>query len=75
MTTFVNRWVERAEAATRDAGKYHPWLYINYASKKQDPFSGYGEENLQRLRTIQASVDANGVFSSTGLCRGYFKLL
>ncbi|KAJ6030669.1 uncharacterized protein N7446_000269 [Penicillium canescens] len=74
MTTFLNRWVQRSETATRDAGKYHPWRYINYASKEQDPFAGYGEESLQRLRRIQASIDPNGVFSSTGLCRGYFKL-
>lgn len=75
MNTFVSRWVERATRSTHELGKYHPWLYINYASKDQDPFSGYGERNLQRLRDIQRTVDPTGVFSSTGLCRGYFKLL
>ena len=75
MNDFVNKWVEKASAATRDAGRHHPWLYINYANKEQDPFAGYGEENLQRLRSIQRNVDANGVFSSSGLCKGYFKLL
>lgn len=75
MNTFVSRWVERATTFIHKSGKDHPWLYINYASKDQDPFSGYGEKNLQRLRDIQKMVDPTGVFTSTGLCRGYFKLL
>ncbi|BCR83307.1 uncharacterized protein ACHE_10709S [Aspergillus chevalieri] len=75
MNTFVNNWVEKSTAATKDAGKHHPWMYINYASKEQDPYAGYGEGNLQRLRRIQSSVDPDGVFTSKGLCRGFFKLL
>ncbi|KAJ6132906.1 FAD linked oxidase N-terminal [Penicillium samsonianum] len=75
MNRFVSRWVESATSLIHKSGKDHPWLYINYASKDQDPFSGYGETNLQRLRDIQKRVDPSGVFTSTGLCRGYFKLL
>lgn len=75
MMTFSNKWVEKATAATKKAGKHHPWLYINYANRDQDPYGGYGQENLQRLRRIQKSVDSEGVFTSKGLCRGYFKLL
>lgn len=75
MNTFVSNWVEKSTAATRDAGEHHPWMYINYASKEQDPYGGYGEENLEKLRRIQRSVDPDGLFTSRGLCRGYFKLL
>lgn len=75
MNTFVSNWVKKSTAATRDAGEHHPWMYINYASKEQDPCGGYGEENLERLRRIQRNVDPGGVFTSRGLCRGYFKLL
>ncbi|KAE8355638.1 hypothetical protein BDV28DRAFT_162720 [Aspergillus coremiiformis] len=74
MNALAQRWLERSTAAAKKAGKYHPWLYINYASKEQDPFRGYGEANLQRLRRIQSEVDPQGVFTSQGLCRGYFKL-
>ncbi|OGM43868.1 FAD binding domain protein [Aspergillus bombycis] len=74
MNAFAAEWVKRATAATKDAGKHNPWLYINYASKGQDPFLGYGEANRQRLRRIQREVDPQGVFTSDGLCRGYFKL-
>jgi hypothetical protein len=75
INNFVNRWAERAMSSSKIAKKHHFWLYINYASKEQDPFSGYGEDNLRRLRSIQKSVDPEGVFTSSGLCRGYFKLL
>lgn len=75
MYSFGNRWTERATAASKEAGKHNRWLYINYASKEQDPFAGYGEENVERLRSIQQNVDPQGVFTSTGLCRGYFKLV
>ncbi|KAE8382346.1 hypothetical protein BDV26DRAFT_288632 [Aspergillus bertholletiae] len=74
MDAFAQKWVERATAVTKDAGKHHPWLYINYASTEQDPFLSYGEANRQRLRRIQSEVDPRGVFTSGGLCRGYFKL-
>ncbi|KAE8413974.1 hypothetical protein BDV36DRAFT_303684 [Aspergillus pseudocaelatus] len=74
MNAFAQEWVERSTATTKDAGKHHPWLYVNYASKAQDPFLSYGEANLQKLRRIQKEVDPQGVFTSDGLCRGYFKL-
>lgn len=74
MNAFINRWIERATAATKNAAKDHRWRYINYASNQQDPFAGYGEQNVQRLRNIQKSVDPRGVFTSSGLCKGFFKL-
>ncbi|BCS23572.1 uncharacterized protein APUU_40016S [Aspergillus puulaauensis] len=75
INALANRWLQRSLAATNDAGKTHPWLYINYASKAQDPFAGYGEANLRKLTAIQRAVDPNGIFTSKGLCRGNFKLL
>lgn len=75
MVAFSNNWVEKSTAAAKQAGKHHPWLYINYANKDQDPYGGCGKESLQRLRDIQKRVDPDGVFTSRGLCRGYFKLL
>lgn len=74
MAAFADRWADSAKAATRMVGKSHPWLYINYASNHQDPFSGYQDANVQRLRSIQRAVDAKGIFTSRGFCRGYFKL-
>lgn len=74
MNAFAQVWVKKSTATTKDTGKHHPWLYINYASTDQDPFLSYGEANLQKLRRIQREIDPQGVFTSEGLCRGYFKL-
>ncbi|KAH7033997.1 hypothetical protein B0J12DRAFT_582453, partial [Macrophomina phaseolina] len=71
----ADRWIERATAAATEAGLYHPYLYINYALRTQDPFAHFPAENVERLRSIQRSVDPTGIFTSQGLCRGYFKLL
>lgn len=71
----ADSWVQQSETAASEMGLLHPWRYINYASPHQDPFSGYGEANKIRLQNIQKSVDPAGIFSSTGLCRGSFKLL
>lgn len=39
-----------------------PFVYLNYASSDQDPIASYGEENVQRLRSIAQAVDPEGVF-------------
>ncbi|KAJ5632209.1 hypothetical protein N7490_008548 [Penicillium lividum] len=74
VNTFVQSWIERVKAATVQAGSHYRWLYINYAYHQQDPFSGYGQHNKQRLVEVQKDIDQRGVFTSRGLCRGYFKL-
>ncbi|KAE8327046.1 hypothetical protein BDV39DRAFT_205457 [Aspergillus sergii] len=74
VNAFVQRWIQRVEDVTIQAGSQHRWLYINYAYHQQDPFSGYGERNKQKLVDVQKAVDQRGVFTSRGLCRGYFKL-
>ncbi|KZZ92812.1 FAD binding domain protein [Moelleriella libera RCEF 2490] len=72
--SFARKWVARAEADAFALDVYHPYKYINYVSKEQDPFAGYRKGSVERLRAIQRKVDPLGVFTSRGLCRGYFKL-
>jgi hypothetical protein len=74
VNAFVQKWIQRVQAATVQAGSHHHWLYINYAYHQQDPFSGYGQRNKQRLIDVQKTIDQREVFTSRGLCRGYFKL-
>ncbi|KAJ5778582.1 hypothetical protein N7520_001828 [Penicillium odoratum] len=74
VNAFVQSWIERVKAATVQAESHYRWLYINYAYHQQDPFSGYGQHNKQRLVEVQKDIDQRGVFTSRGLCRGYFKL-
>lgn len=45
---------------------------MNYASKDQDVFGGYGAENEKKLRDVQGKYDPDGVFKT--LQPGYFKL-
>ncbi|VUC30967.1 unnamed protein product [Clonostachys rosea] len=75
MYSYADRWMQQAKDQSIQMGLFHPWLYINYANYNQDPFSGYGEVNKRRLEAIQRTVDPKGVFTSTGLCRGSFKVL
>jgi hypothetical protein len=66
--------MERAEAAAKDMGIWHPFKYINYAEATQDVWAGLGEKNLKGLRRVQREVDPEGVFAKGGLGGGYFKL-
>ncbi|KAL1849319.1 hypothetical protein Plec18167_000463 [Paecilomyces lecythidis] len=68
--------IRRLQAVAEDIGVGHRYIYINYASAAQADgiFSGYGEDNAQRLRVIQRAVDPYGVFTLRGLWRGFMKL-
>lgn len=62
-------------AVQRDVGALgalDPFLYINYAAAWQDPFAGYGEASLERLRRVRREYDPRGVF--TELVPGGYKL-
>ena len=64
---------DRAGAA-EEPDVLHPFVYINYANKGDDVFAGYGEDNKKRLIAIQKNIDPYGIFTSSGLWRGFFKL-
>lgn len=68
--TFITDF--RAAAEKLDA--FHPFIYINYANKGQDVFGGYGQNNRDRLVEISKAVDPKGVFASSGLWTGFFKV-
>lgn len=71
---FATRFMASYKDAVEGFGVFHPFVYINYANQGQDVFSGYGEENKQRLIAIQTRVDPLGIFTSSGLWRGFFKV-
>lgn len=68
--------IARSEAKAKEMGRWHRYKYINYAEEWQaeDIYAGYGEENFQALKKLQRKVDAEGVFTTGGLCGGYFRL-
>jgi hypothetical protein len=71
---FADSYIAEFRQAAENLGSFHPFIYINYANKGQDVFSSYGEKNRQRLTGIQKAVDPDGVFTSSGLWPGFFKI-
>jgi FAD binding domain/Berberine and berberine like len=68
MTDFVDEGVKLA----KQRGRWHPYIYMNYAGQDQDVQSGYGEESLKRLRKVRERYDPNGFWRRRWL--GYHKL-
>ncbi|KAI6087338.1 FAD-binding domain-containing protein [Hypoxylon rubiginosum] len=50
-----------------------PYVYLNYTSSFQDPFTSYGEENKRFLQEVSRRYDPRGLFQSS--VPGGFKLL
>jgi hypothetical protein len=71
---FAYDFITDFKQAAESLEAFHPYIYINYANKGQDVFAGYGEKNRVRLTEIQKTVDPQGVFTSSGLWTGFFKL-
>ena len=71
---LVTRFMDGFKAAAKELDVLHPFVYMNYANKEDDVFTGYGEDNKQRLIAIQRDIDPYGIFTSSGLWRGFFKL-
>jgi FAD/FMN-containing dehydrogenase len=67
-TDFWNTVIAKA----KQMGIYNGYVYMNYASKFQDPIASYGKENKARLQRIAAEYDPTGVYQT--LQPGYFKL-
>lgn len=49
-----------------------PYVYLNYASKFQDPFTSYGEANKKFLQEVSRKYDSEGLFQKN--VPGGFKL-
>ncbi|KAI1454351.1 hypothetical protein F4805DRAFT_323519 [Annulohypoxylon moriforme] len=71
---FADSFITEFKRAAENLNAFHPFIYINYANKGQDVFSSYGEHNRQRLTEIQQSIDPDGIFTSSGLWTGFFKV-
>ncbi|KAF2676575.1 FAD-binding domain-containing protein [Lentithecium fluviatile CBS 122367] len=46
----------------KSKGLYNDWIYLNYASKWQDPIGGYGVENKKKLQAASRKYDPSGLF-------------
>lgn len=59
-------------AKAKAMGKFHEYIYLNYAAKWQDPIAGYGAESKARLQAASRKYDPAGVFQKN--VPGGFKL-
>lgn len=64
--------IERIDAVATANGTSHPYRYLNYCAKWQQPLEGYGEDNLQFLKEVSRRYDPDGLFQRG--CEGGFKL-
>ncbi|TGO55579.1 hypothetical protein BCON_0090g00220 [Botryotinia convoluta] len=58
--TALNRFVERIVDSAKEWGLDNQFIYMNYASKDQNVFGGYGEVNEKKLRDIQRNFIRGG---------------
>ena len=56
----TKKWEELGKAR----GSYLPYLFMNDASRDQNPLASYGETNLQRLKEIAAKYDPEQLFQT-----------
>ncbi|KAH6645340.1 hypothetical protein BKA67DRAFT_664428 [Truncatella angustata] len=71
---FADSFIAQFRAAAENVDAFHPFIYINYANRGQDVFGGYGQENQQRLIEVSRAIDPRGIFTSSGLWTGFFKV-
>lgn len=64
--------LDQSVAAACDRSLYHPFKYMNYAAEDQDPLGSYGPENVEFMKSVRATYDPDGLF--TTLVPGVFKI-
>ncbi|KAE8454649.1 hypothetical protein EG329_000272 [Mollisiaceae sp. DMI_Dod_QoI] len=69
---FAQNFISEANATAHSMGVNHPYVHLNHAAAAQNPFFGYGEKNLKKLRAASAKYDPQGTFQK--LVPGFFKL-
>jgi hypothetical protein len=57
---FTERWEKRGQ----ELGVYLPFVYMNDASRDQNPLASYGSENLARLVEVSQKYDSKRVFQT-----------
>lgn len=64
---------ENGEAASKSAGTFNPYLYLNYAAAWQKPIAGYGAQSQKNLQSVSRKYDPRGLFQKQ--VPGGFKLM
>ena len=65
-------FIEKGTAASKAAGTFNPYLYLNYAGEFQKPIAGYGPQIVQNLKAVSDKYDPGKTFQNQ--VPGGFKL-
>ncbi|KAL8825472.1 MAG: hypothetical protein Q9170_007777 [Blastenia crenularia] len=69
---LTRRAIDEIEATAGAMGTRHPYRAMNYCAEWQQPFEGYGEENLRILKDAVGKWDPDEFFQKG--CTGKFKV-
>lgn len=72
--SLAENFIASFQEAAKSLNVFHPFIYINYANKGQGVFASYGKDNHKRLTEVQKALDPRGIFTSSGLWTGFFKV-
>jgi len=72
ITAAAQKLVKGIDENMDDMGCGSRFKYLNYAADWQDPFAGYGEENIAFLKGVAWKYDPEGIFQTR--CPGGFKV-
>ena len=72
MEAWSKHLVEYLHSLNKDLGLSSEFVYMGDAGEWQDPFAGFAEGNVEKMKSIRAKYDVGGVFSR--LNWGGFKL-
>jgi hypothetical protein len=60
VSSVAKKLHDRIVAEAKSKGLWHRWIYLNYADKWQDPISGYGAANREKLQRVARKYDPEG---------------
>ncbi|TKA58964.1 hypothetical protein B0A49_11654 [Cryomyces minteri] len=58
----VRRFYQTMRTLLEENEALHPFVYLNYAARWQDPFAGYGVESVERMKRVRKMYDPDSVF-------------
>lgn len=62
VSSASKRLIASIETATKAAGVYRPFKYLNYADGSQDVISGYGATSKANIQATSKKYDPHGLF-------------
>jgi hypothetical protein len=64
--------IMRIRDYAQSIGADNPYLYLNYADKKQNPLASYGAANVEKMKAAAMKYDPHGIFQN--MMPGGFKI-